>query len=248
MKDRVALVTGGLGGIGQFICQSLCQNGARVMATYFKNGDHNAAKEWQLQQQEEGFEIDVCYVDVRDFDSCRALKKQVEEKYGFLDILVNNAGVTRDSSLLKMSPEEWQEVINSNLNSLFNVTKQFVDKMVERKFGRIINISSINGQKGQYGQVNYSASKAGIHGFTKALALELAKKGVTVNTISPGYVATDMVMAVPENIRESIVAQIPVGRLGQPDEIARCVAFLAAEESGFITGSNLTVNGGHYML
>lgn len=247
MKDKIALVTGGTGGIGQHICQELASKGARVVATYFKNGMHDVARDWQLQQQELGFEIDISFVDVRDFESCKQLKKDIESKYGYIDILVNNAGVTRDSSMAKMSVEEWQEVVNSNLNSVFNVTKQFLDKMIERKYGRIVNISSINGQKGQFGQVNYSATKAGIHGFSKALALELARKNITVNTISPGYVATEMVMAVPEPIREAIIAQIPVGRLGRPEEIARCVSFLAADESGFITGSNLTVNGGHYM-
>lgn len=247
MENRVALVTGGMGGIGESICQALCKEGVRVMTTYFKNGDHAVAQEWQLQQQELGYEIDICYVDIRDYQSCVQLKQDVEDKYGYIDILVNNAGITRDSSFLKMDLEEWNEVIQANLNSLYNITKQFISKMVERKYGRIINISSINGQKGQFGQANYAAAKAGIIGFTKTLAQEVAKKGVTVNSISPGYVATKMVMSVPENIRNAIIEQIPVGRLGKPEEIARCVTFLAAEESGFITGANLSINGGHYM-
>lgn len=248
MAARVALVTGGTGGIGTAICQRLANEGYKVAAGYNSGGNHDRAKAWQAQQKEQGYDFDISFGDVRDFDSCGTCIAHVEEALGPVDILVNNAGVTRDSTLRKMSETQWEEVISANLDSVFNMTRQVLNGMLERKFGRIINVSSVNAQKGQLGQTNYSAAKAGMHGFTKALSQEVARKGITVNTVSPGYIATKMVMAVPEEVRAKIVADIPVGRLGNPGEVAHAVAFLAAEESGFITGSNLSVNGGQHMF
>lgn len=248
MESQTALVTGGMGGIGTAICQQLCAAGFNVVATYYRGGDHEAAKLWQDEQRKQGCNIGICFVDVVSFESCATMVKEVEEKYGVIDILVNNAGTTRDVPFCKMDLEQWQTVMKTNLDSIFNVTRHVINGMITRRYGRIINISSINGQKGQFGQANYAASKAGIHGFTKSLAQEVAHKGITVNTVSPGYIETNMVMAVPQSIREKIVAQIPVGRLGKPDEIARAVVFLAAKESEFITGTNLTINGGQYLL
>ncbi len=247
MNERIALVTGGMGGIGTAICQALYQQGARVIATYHRGGNHAAAMQWKQQQAEAGYEFDCVYVDVADFESCNLLFQNVTQNFGQVDILINNAGITADTQLCKMNLDSWQKVINTNLNGTFNVTRHFINGMIEKGYGRIINIASINGQRGQFGQVNYSASKAGMHGFTKALALEVARKGITVNTISPGYIATDMVMAVPDKVREQIIAQIPVGRLGNAEEIARAVVFLAAEESSFITGADFSINGGHYL-
>ena len=244
--QRVALVTGGTGGIGTAICKGLADAGCRVAAGYFPGTD-DAAREWQAQRKAEGYDFAVVPGDVADFDSSKAMVAAVEAQLGPVDILVNNAGITRDGTFRKMSAENWRAVLSTNLDSVFNVTRPVVEGMLERKFGRIVNISSVNGQKGQFGQCNYSAAKAGMHGFTKALAQEVASKGITVNTISPGYIGTEMVMAIPENVREQIVAQIPVGRLGKPEEIARTVAFLAAEDAGFITGANLSVNGGQHM-
>jgi len=248
MKNKIALVTGGMGGIGTAICQHLAANGAKVIATYNRNGDHESAKLWQNEQRNLNYDIDIRFVDVANFESCSKMIKEVETLYNSIDILVNNAGITRDVPLYKMNLEQWHAVLETNLDSMFNVTRNVINGMIERSFGRIINISSINGQKGQYGQANYAASKAGIHGFTKSLAQEVARKGITVNTVSPGYIETNMVMVVPENIREKIINQIPVGRLGKPEEVARAVTFLAAVESSFITGTNLTINGGQYLL
>lgn len=248
MKNKVALITGGMGGIGTALCQFFSQHGAQVVAAYNRNGDHAAAKKWQEEQNEQGHDIFISYLDVTDFDSCNRMVQEVENKFGRIDILVNNAGITNDAQLYKMNLAQWQNVLHTNLNSIFNVTRNVITGMIERSYGRIINISSINGQKGQFGQSNYAAAKAGIHGFTKSLAQEVARKGITVNSISPGYIATNMVMAIAVEIREKIVAQIPVGRLGKPEEVARAAAFLAAEESGFITGSNLMINGGQYLL
>lgn len=248
MKNKTALVTGGLGGIGTAICQQLASENIQVIATYNRNGDHESAQNWQQEQVKLGYDIDIKFVNVSDFNSCRALIQEVEDHYHGIDILVNNAGITRDVPLYKMNVEEWQAVLTTNLDSIFNVTRNVINGMIQRVYGRIINISSINGQKGQYGQVNYAASKAGVHGFTKSLSQEVARKGITVNTISPGYIETNMVMVVPDNIREKIINQIPVGRLGKPEEIARAVSFLAAEASSFITGTNLTINGGQYLL
>lgn len=248
MKNKTALITGGMGGIGSAICQHLCKQGATVVTSYNRGGDHEAAKIWQEEQRKNGYDIAIRYVDVADFNSCANLINAINTEFNGIDILVNNAGITRDVQFSKMTPEEWQAVISINLDSMFNVTRHVINTMIERRYGRIINISSINGQKGQFGQTNYSAAKAGIHGFTKALAQEVARKGITVNTISPGYIETAMVMAVEETVRDKIIAQIPVGRLGKPEEVARAVAFLASDESGFITGSNLTINGGQYLV
>lgn len=247
MKNKIALVTGGTGGIGTAICRALHEEGIKVIASYNRSGNHQKALEWQTEQRKEGYDVFVSYVDVTDFNSCCTLLEQVENDYGPVDILVNNAGVTQDVQCYKMSLDAWYKVINTNLNGIFNMTRHVINRMIERNYGRIINISSINGQKGQFGQVNYSASKAGILGFTKALALEVARKGITVNTISPGYIATDMLNSISENIREQIIAQIPIGRLGEPEEIARAVVFLAHPASSFITGANLAINGGQYM-
>lgn len=241
MTQRVALVTGGMGGIGTAICQQLAQAGYRVITTYNSPGKEIA---WLANMKEQGLNITAIQCDVSQWESCQTLAAQI----GAIDVLVNNAGITRDSVFKRMTPEAWNAVINTNLNSLFNVTKPLVDGMTERGFGRIINISSVNGQKGQFGQVNYSAAKAGVHGFTMALAQEVAKKGVTVNTISPGYIATDMVMAVPEEVRAKIIAQIPTGRLGTPEEIAALVLYLASDAAGFMTGADLAINGGQHMM
>jgi acetoacetyl-CoA reductase len=246
--SRVALVTGGTGGIGTAICQRLAREGYKVAAGYNSGGNHEKARAWQAQQRELGFEFEISYGDVRDFDSCSACIAHVEETLGPIDVLVNNAGVTRDSTLKKMTRNQWSEVMSANLDSVFNMTRQVINGMIERGYGRIINVSSVNAQKGQLGQTNYSAAKAGMHGFTKALSQEVARKGITVNTVSPGYIATKMVMEVPEAIRQQIIADIPVGRLGLPEEVAHAVAFLASEESGFITGANLAVNGGQHMF
>jgi acetoacetyl-CoA reductase len=238
---RVALVTGGTRGIGAAISKALKAAGYTVAASYAGN-DEAAAK----FKAETG--IQVYKWDVSSFEACAEGVKKVEAELGPIDVLVNNAGITRDVPFHKMSLDQWNAVINTNLGSLFNMTRQVIEGMRARKFGRIINISSINGQKGQFGQVNYSAAKAGDIGFTKALALENAKGGVTVNAICPGYINTEMVQAVPKDVLEkAVIPQIPVARLGEPEEIARGVVFLAAEESGFITGSTLSINGGQYL-
>ena len=238
---RVALVTGGSRGIGAAISKALKEAGYTVAATYAGNDEKaNAFRE------ETG--INVYKWDVSDYEACKAGIAKVEADLGPVEILVNNAGITRDGMFHKLTPERWNEVISTNLTGLFNMTHPVWTGMRERKFGRVINISSINGQKGQMGQANYAAAKAGDLGFTKSLAQEGAKAGITVNAVCPGYIATDMVMAVPEKVRESIVAQIPVGRLGEPEEIARCVVFLASEEAGFISGSTISANGGQYFV
>jgi acetoacetyl-CoA reductase len=240
--SRVAVVTGGSRGIGAAISKALKAAGYKVAATYAGNDDAaNAFK------KESG--IPVYKWDVSNTEACATGLKQVEADLGPIEVLINNAGITRDSAFHRMTAEQWHAVINTNLNSLFNMTRPVIEGMRARKFGRIINISSINGQKGQFGQTNYSAAKAGDLGFTKALAQESAKLGITVNAICPGYIATEMVMAVPQDVREkSIIPQIAVGRLGEAEEIARCVVFLASDESGFITGSTLSANGGQYMI
>ena len=247
MTGRVAFVTGGTGGIGTAICRYLVDHGYKVAAGYNSGGDHEKARAWQAEQKAAGYDIAISYGDVRDFESCKRSVAEVEEMLGPIDVLVNNAGITRDATLRKMTPDMWSAVLTSNLDSVFNMTRNVIEGMCARGFGRIVNVSSINAQKGQLGQTNYSAAKAGMHGFTKALSQEVARKGVTVNTISPGYIATKMVLAVPEEIRNKIIEDIPVGRLGTPEEIARAVAFLAADEAGFITGSDLSVNGGQHM-
>ena len=239
---RVAVVTGGTRGIGAAISRALKAAGYKVAATYA--GNDEAAQKFKAETG-----IAVYKWDVASFDACAAGIKQVEADIGPVDELVNNAGITRDAQLHRMTLEQWQAVINTNLGSLFNMTRNVIEGMRERKFGRVINISSINGQKGQFGQTNYSAAKAGDIGFTKALAQEGAKSGITVNAIAPGYINTEMVQAVPKEVLEkSILPLIPISRLGEPEEIARAVVFLAADEAGAITGSTLTINGGQYMV
>ncbi len=245
LDGRIALVTGGTGGIGAAICKQLADSGAKV-ATNYRNEEK--AQKWLAETSAAGYDFKAYPVDVTHFDDCQQLIDRIEQDLGPIDILVNNAGITKDTTLRKMSKEQWDDVLTTNLDSVFNVTRQVVQGMMERGFGRIINISSINGQKGQVGQTNYSASKAGVHGFTMALAQEVARKGVTVNTVAPGYIATEMVMAVPEDIRNKIIAQIPVGRLGTPAEVACLVDFLASDQAGFITGSDLAQNGGQHMM
>ncbi|MGM0585489.1 MAG: acetoacetyl-CoA reductase [Pseudomonadota bacterium] len=236
---RVAIVTGGTRGIGAATSAALKAAGYTVAANYAGN-DEAAAK----FKQEHG--IDVFKFSVADYEACQKGVKEVEEAFGPLDVLVNNAGITRDAPFHRMTPEQWREVIDTNLTGTFNMTHVVWPGMRERGFGRVVTISSINGQKGQFAQANYAASKAGDIGFTRTLAQEGAGKGITVNAVAPGYIATDMVMAVPEKVREQIIAQIPVGRLGEPEEIARCVAFLASDDAGFITGSVISANGGQF--
>ena len=244
MSARVALVTGGTGGIGTAICKRLAGLGHKV-ATNFRNEEK--AREWQRKMRDEGLDIVLAKGDVSSPEDAVGIVRQVEEQLGPVDILVNNAGITRDTTFHKMRPDQWMEVINTNLNSVYNMTRPVIEGMRDRKWGRVIQIASINGQKGQYGQANYAAAKAGMHGFTISLAQENAKFGITVNTVSPGYIGTDMVMAVPEDVRNKIVAQIPTGRLGLPEEIAYAVAFFIPDEAAWITGANLSANGGQYM-
>ncbi len=245
MTKRIALVTGGIGGLGTEICKHLARSGHTVVA-----GDLGARTERIAEFNAEMADVsDVHFhaIDVGNFESCAAAIKQIEAAYGSVDILVNAAGITRDTTLRKMNPQQWADVIAINLGGVYNTCRNVVEGMSERCFGRIVNISSVNGQTGQFGQTNYSAAKAGMHGFSMALAREVARKGVTVNSVSPGYCRTAMVAAIPENVRSQIIAGIPVGRLGEPSEIARVVDFLCAEESGFITGANIPVNGGYFM-
>lgn len=244
MESRIALVTGGTGGIGTAIVCRLLKMGHRVATNY---RDEAKARAWQQRMRDDGYDVTIVPGDVSSAEQSEAMVRDVERQLGPVDILVNNAGITRDTTFHKMTPQQWNDVICTNLNSVFNVTRPVIEGMRERRWGRIIQISSINGQKGQYGQANYAAAKAGMHGFTISLAQENAKFGITVNTISPGYIATDMVMAVPEEVRNKIVAQIPTGRLGTPEEIAYAVAFFIPDEASWITGANLSANGGQYM-
>ncbi|MGB0085755.1 MAG: acetoacetyl-CoA reductase [Rhodomicrobiaceae bacterium] len=237
---RVAVVTGGTRGIGHAISIALSEKGFRVAANY--GGNDKAAQQFQAETG-----IPVYKWNVGDYEACASGLKRIESEVGPVEVLVNNAGITRDAMLQKMTPEMWNEVIAVDLSSMFNMARPIIEGMRNRNWGRIINIGSINGQKGQMGQSNYSAAKAGIIGFTKALAQETARKGITVNCIAPGYIDTEMVAAVPEKVLESIIAQIPVGRLGKASEIARCVTFLASDEAAFITGATLTINGGQYI-
>ncbi|MDH3219079.1 MAG: acetoacetyl-CoA reductase [Gammaproteobacteria bacterium] len=237
---RVALVTGGTRGIGEAICLALKDAGDSVVATYAGNDE-------AAQKFSESTGIPIYKFDVGDYDACQTAVQQIESDVGPVEILINNAGITRDGTMHKMTFEQWNAVIQTNLTSCFNMCHAVLNGMRERGFGRIVNIGSINGQAGQYGQVNYAAAKSGIHGFTKALAQEGAAKGITVNAIAPGYIATEMVRAVPENVLEKIVARIPVGRLGEASEIARGVVFLTADDAAFITGSTLSINGGQHM-
>jgi acetoacetyl-CoA reductase len=244
MTTRVALVTGGTGGIGTAIVQRLADLGHTV-ATNYRNEDK--ARAWRDKVTDAGYEVTLVKGDVSSADQAETLVREIEKQIGPIDILVNNAGITRDTTFHKMRPDQWNDVIDTNLNSVYNMTRPVIEGMRDRKWGRIVQISSINGQKGQYGQANYAAAKAGMHGFTISLAQENAKFGITVNTVSPGYIGTDMVMAVPEHVRDKIVAQIPTGRLGRPEEIAYAVAFFISDEAGWVTGANLAANGGQYM-
>jgi len=246
MSKRVALVTGGIGGLGTEICKYLARSGRRVIAADLASRAERVA-EFGKEVAEFGDQIRFEPINVGDFDGCAQAIKAIEGKYGTIDILVNAAGITRDTTLRKMNAQQWNDVIDINLGGVFNTCRAVVEGMSERGFGRIVNISSVNGQTGQFGQTNYSASKAGLHGFTMALAREVARKGVTVNSVSPGYCRTAMVMSIPDNIREQIISQIPVGRIGEPSDIARAVDFLAAEDAGFLTGVNLPVNGGLFI-
>jgi acetoacetyl-CoA reductase len=246
-KKRVALVTGGMGGLGEAICLKLAALGFTVVTTH--SPGNARAQEWLDGMKKQGHDFHAYPCDVVDWDSCVACVGNVIKDVGAVDVLVNNAGITRDMTFKKMDKANWDAVIKTNLDSCFNMTKQVCDGMVERGWGRVINISSVNGQKGAFGQVNYSAAKAGMHGFTKALALEVARKGVTVNTISPGYIGTKMVMAIPQEVLDSkIIPQIPMGRLGKPDEVAGLVAYLASDEAAFVTGANIAINGGQHMF
>ncbi|WP_456969730.1 acetoacetyl-CoA reductase [Luteibacter sp. HA06] len=244
MTQRTALVTGGTGGIGTAIVRYLARQGHRVATNY---RDEAKAAAWREDMIRDGIDVVMVPGDVADPVSAATMVRSIEDLAGPIEILINNAGITRDTTFHKMDFQQWTDVVNTNLNAVFNVTRPVIEGMRSRQWGRIVQISSINGQKGQYGQANYAAAKAGMHGFTISLAQENARFGITVNTVSPGYVGTDLVMAVPDDIRQKIIAQIPVGRLGRPEEIAHAVAFLTSEDSSWITGSNLAINGGHYM-
>jgi acetoacetyl-CoA reductase len=244
MSGKLAYVTGGMGGIGTSICQRLAKEGYTVVAGC---GPSRNFQQWLDEQSALGYKFQVSVGNVSDWDSTEKAFEQVRNNFGPVDVLVNNAGITRDGLFRKMSQDDWRAVIDTNLNSLFNVTKQVVEGMIERQWGRIINISSVNGQKGQFGQTNYSTAKAGIHGFTMALAQEVASKGVTVNTISPGYIGTDMVRAMRPDVLEKIISTIPVKRLGTPEEIGSMVAWLASDDAGFATGADFSLNGGLHM-
>jgi acetoacetyl-CoA reductase len=243
---RVVFVTGGMGGIGSAICRRLALAGHTIVAGCLPG--YERKEEWLKAMRGEGLRVHAAEGDVANFESCAGMFYNVRSVVGNIDILVNNAGITRDSVFKRMTERDWAEVINTNLNSVFNVTRQVIDGMTGRGWGRIVNISSVNAIKGQFGQTNYSAAKAGMAGFSKALAQEVVKKGVTVNTVSPGYVDTDLVRAIRTEVREQIIASIPMGRLARPEEVAAVVAFLASEEAGYITGANISVNGGMHMM
>ena len=245
MSGKLAYVTGGMGGIGTSICQRLAKEGFRVVAGC---GPSRNYQQWLDEQAAQGYTFHASVGNVSDWDSTVAAFERVTAELGQVDVLVNNAGITRDGLFRKMTADDWRAVIDTNLNSLFNVTKQVIDGMVERQWGRIINISSVNGQKGQFGQTNYSAAKAGMLGFTKALALESAAKGITVNAICPGYIATDMTASMKQDVLDSIIRQIPAARMGMPSEIANIVVFLASDKAGFINGSTVTANGAQYLV
>lgn len=243
---RVALVTGGMGGLGEAICIKLAALGYRVVTTY--SPSNTKAQDWLRSMNGMGYGFKAYPCDVGDYESCKICVEQINKELGPVEVLVNNAGITRDMTFRKMTKNDWDVVMHTNLDSVFNMTKQVCDGMTERGWGRVINISSVNAQKGAFGQTNYAAAKAGMHGFTKALALEIAKKGVTVNTISPGYIGTKMVTAIPREVLDSkILPQIPVSRLGKPEEVAGLVAYLASEEAAFVTGANISINGGQHM-
>lgn len=246
MTQRTALVTGGMGGLGETISTKMHDAGYRVVIT--RSPSNNNAENWLADMDARGYPFSAFPIDVADYDSCESGVSNIHREIGPIDILINNAGITKDRTFKKMTKADWDAVIHTDLDSVFNMTKQVFDGMVTRGWGRIINVSSVNGQKGAFGQTNYSAAKAGMHGFTKALALELAKKGVTVNTISPGYIGTKMVMAIPKEILDSkILPQIPLNRLGKPDEIAGLIVYLCSDEAAFVTGANVSINGGQHM-
>jgi len=245
-NTRVVLVTGGMGGLGETISTKMADAGYKVAVTYSPGNSKHA--EWVAGMKERGYDIAAVPCDVADLDSCAKAVAEVTAKVGPVDVLVNNAGITRDMTFKKMDKVNWDAVMRTNLDSLFNMSKQVVDAMSDRGWGRVINVSSVNGSKGAFGQTNYSAAKAGVHGFTKALALEVAKKGVTVNTISPGYIGTKMVTAIPKDVLDSkILPHIPVGRLGRPEEVAGLIIYLASDEAAFVTGANIAINGGQHM-
>jgi len=245
LQKRVVLVTGATGGLGTAICKKLFEDGYCVVGSY---KSENKARAWLKLMLEEGYEVELFRCDVSKYPEVENLVTRIVDKYGVIDVLVNNAAITKDGVFRKMKPEDWIEVIQTNLISVFNCSHLVINGMIERDFGRIINISSVNAQRGQVGQTIYSASKAGMHGFTKSLAMEVASKGVTVNTISPGYIATDIVLAIPEDIIETrIIPGIPVGRLGGTDEVAYLVSFLASDKASFITGANYAINGGQHV-
>ena len=246
MTKRVALVTGGTGGIGTAICEALASSGHSVVANYFP-ADKEAAEKWLEEMRSRNADVHIAPADVTSYEECGKMITSLEAEIGPVDILVNCAGITRDKTLKRMSPEQWNAVIDTNLNSAFNVTQHVVNGMTERGFGRIINISSVNGQKGQFGQANYAAAKAGLHGFTMSVAQETAARGVTVNTVSPGYIETAMTSAMPEAVLNAIVSAVPAGRMGKPEEIANTVAWLADEQNAYTTGANIPVNGGMFM-
>jgi acetoacetyl-CoA reductase len=247
MAGKVVLVTGGMGGLGESICTKLAEQGYRVVTTH--SPGNTKAAEWLAQMKQGGYDFKAYPCDVGEYDSCADCVAKVTADVGPVDVLINNAGITRDMTFKKMAKADWDAVIRTNLDSVFNMTKQVLDGMVERGWGRVVNVSSVNGQKGAFGQTNYSAAKAGMHGFTKALALEVARKGVTINTISPGYIGTKMVMAIPKDILDSkIIPQIPVGRLGKPEEVAGLIIYLCSEEAAFVTGANISINGGQHMF
>jgi len=246
MAQRIALVTGGMGGLGEAICMKLEKMGLSVVVTY--SPGNTKYQDWLKEMEGAGHKFHAYPCDVSDFESCQKMVAAVMKDLGPVDILINNAGITRDMTFKKMTKVDWDAVIKTNLDSVFNVTKPVVDGMVERGWGRVINVSSVNGQKGAFGQTNYSAAKAGMHGFTKALAYEVARKGVTVNTISPGYIGTKMVLAIPKDVLDSkILPQIPMGRLGKPAEVAGLCAYLASDEAAVLTGANIAINGGQHM-
>ena len=243
---RIALITGGMGGLGEAICIKMAALGYQVVTTH--SPGNTKASEWLGEMERQGYKFRAYGCDVADYDSAKDCVAKITQEIGSVDVLVNNAGITRDMTFKKMDKVNWDAVMKTNLDSVFNMTKQVCDGMADRGWGRIINISSVNGQKGAFGQTNYSAAKAGMHGFTKALALEVARKGVTVNTISPGYIGTKMVMAIPSDVLESkILPQIPMGRLGKPEEVAGLVAYLASDEAAFLTGANIAINDGQHM-
>lgn len=243
---KVAVVTGGMGGLGEAICKRLSESGLTVVAAH--SPGNRRAGEWLERMSQDGYPFAAQAMDVASFASCREAFEEIRRRHGPVSVLVNNAGITRDVSFRKMSEEEWQTVLRTNLDSMFNVTKQVIEDMLALGWGRIVNISSVNGQRGAFGQANYAASKAGIHGFTKSLAVEFAKKNITVNTVSPGYLHTAMVAQVPKDVMETrILPEIPVGRLGEPDEVAQLVSYLACERAAFITGANISINGGQHM-